>query len=58
VFRGHHGAVVDFISLPRWPTFNVGDACIVIGVILFVILQLRRWSEEEHPEGRGSPPSS
>ncbi|MHB8439099.1 MAG: signal peptidase II [Acidimicrobiales bacterium] len=33
VFRSHHGAVVDFIALHFWPTFNVADSCIVIGVI-------------------------
>lgn len=57
VFRGHHGAVVDFISLPRWPTFNVGDACIVTGVVLFVLFQFRRWSDEERSEHQGSPPA-
>jgi signal peptidase II len=31
VVRGHHGAVVDFIALHFWPTFNVADSCIVIG---------------------------
>jgi signal peptidase II len=31
LFRGHHGAVVDFLYSGFWPTFNVSDACIVIG---------------------------
>jgi signal peptidase II len=35
-FRSHHGAVVDFVALHVWPTFNVADACIVVGGILFV----------------------
>ena len=30
-FRGHHGDVVDFITLTHWPTFNVADACITVG---------------------------
>ena len=34
LFRGHHGAVVDFIALQFWPTFNVADACITVGVVL------------------------
>jgi signal peptidase II len=36
-FRGDHGAVVDFIALHFWPTFNVADSCIVIGCVLLVI---------------------
>jgi signal peptidase II len=35
--RGHHGAVVDFIALHVWPTFNVADSCIVVGGVLFAI---------------------
>ncbi len=38
--RGHHGAVVDFVTLTHWPTFNVGDACIVAGAILFAASEL------------------
>ena len=34
--RGNHGAVIDFIDLRYWPTFNVADACITIGILLFV----------------------
>jgi signal peptidase II len=41
VFRGHHGAVVDFIALHFWPTFNVADSCITVGVILAVVLSWR-----------------
>jgi signal peptidase II len=40
-FRGHHGEVVDFITLSHWPTFNVADACITVGVVLVVIALLR-----------------
>jgi signal peptidase II len=34
LFRGHGGAVVDFIYTRYWPTFNVADACIVCGCVL------------------------
>lgn len=34
LFRGHHGAVVDFLASTFWPTFNVADASIVCGSIL------------------------
>jgi signal peptidase II len=42
LLRGHHGSVVDFITLTHWPTFNVADASITVGGILVVALSLRR----------------
>ena len=41
LFRGHHGAVVDFVALHFWPTFNVADSCIVVGVILAALVTWR-----------------
>lgn len=35
-----HGAVVDFVSVGRWPTFNIADSAITIGAVLIV---LRGW---------------
>lgn len=32
------GAVVDWISVLSWPTFNIADSAVVIGVILIVKL--------------------
>lgn len=43
--RGHHGAVIDFIDFRYWPTFNVADACIVVGIALLVVLAWRRGLE-------------
>ena len=40
LFRGHHGAVVDFIYSGFWPTFNLADASIVCGCI---VLALALW---------------
>lgn len=40
-FRGDHGAVVDFVALHFWPTFNVADACIVVGCILLLVSLVR-----------------
>jgi signal peptidase II len=34
VVSGHHGLVADFIALSHWPTFNVADACITVGVVV------------------------
>lgn len=34
--RFRHGYVVDFIDFPRFPTFNVADSAITVGVILLM----------------------
>ena len=31
------GEVVDFIKVPHWPTFNIADSAITIGVILIAV---------------------
>ncbi len=41
IFRGHHGAVVDFVALHFWPTFNVADASIVVGCLLLLVSLVR-----------------
>ncbi|MGH3509625.1 MAG: signal peptidase II [Nocardioidaceae bacterium] len=38
VLRGH---VVDFLSLPHWPIFNVADMCIDIAAAFIVIQAIR-----------------
>ncbi len=40
IFRSHHGAVEDFITLSHWPTFNVADASITVGAVLVALLVL------------------
>lgn len=40
MFRGDgflDGAVIDFIDLSFWPTFNVADSAISIGVVVMVV---------------------
>src|SRR3954468_3048374 len=39
------GAVTDFIDLPLWPTFNLADVAITVGVLLLLI-------DVERSEGR------
>ena len=43
--RAWRGQVVDFLALHyggwHWPTFNIADAAITVGVLLFVVLSLR-----------------
>jgi signal peptidase II len=40
--RGVHGFVVDFIQIGWWPVFNIADSCITVGVILFLIQQVKK----------------
>jgi signal peptidase II len=35
--RVRDGAVTDFIDLPLWPTFNLADVAIVLGVLLLLL---------------------
>jgi signal peptidase II len=35
--RAREGAVTDWISLPLWPTFNLADLAIVLGVLLLLV---------------------
>ncbi len=35
------GAVVDFISLPHWPVFNVSDIGVTLGVALLILAGIR-----------------
>ncbi len=37
---GHGGQVPDFITLNYWPTFNLADACVTIGVIIVIVALL------------------
>jgi signal peptidase II len=34
IVGGHQGKVPDFITLTHWPTFNLADACVTVGVIV------------------------
>jgi signal peptidase II len=36
IIGGHGGRVPDFITLDYWPTFNVADACVTIGVVVVI----------------------
>lgn len=57
LFRGHGGAVVDFIDLQWWPVFNVADVAITCGAALLVLAGARgaaRPEAERHPDARGT----
>lgn len=53
LFRDRHGAVVDFVHLGFWPTFNLADASIVCGCLLLALLVLR--AEFHHHPGPSAP---
>ncbi len=36
IIGGHGGRVPDFITLEYWPTFNVADACVTVGVVIVI----------------------
>jgi len=42
------GAVVDFVHLGAWPTFNVADSAITIGAVLVVVWSVRTGAREHH----------
>jgi len=46
--RVREGAVIDFIDLPLWPTFNLADVAITLGVLL-LLLDVER--SEKRSEG-------
>ena len=37
LFRGHGGAVIDFIDVQWWPVFNVADIAVSTGAILMIV---------------------
>lgn len=53
LFRSRDGAVVDFIHLSFWPTFNLADAAIVSGCVLLAIAFTRAERARIPPAGRG-----
>ncbi len=46
---GHHGAVVDFVHVGAWPTFNLADAAVVVGCVLLAVHLLRRQPASRAP---------
>ncbi len=40
IVGGPNGQVPDFITLDYWPTFNVADACVTVGVVIIIVALL------------------
>jgi signal peptidase II len=49
------GAVIDFVHIGRWPTFNVADSAITIGAILVVVWSVRTTARERRAGARERP---
>jgi signal peptidase II len=41
--------VIDYISIPFWPTFNLSDVSLTAGVVLLLIY-MYRWQREPEKE--------
>jgi len=54
----HHGAVVDFIALHFWPTFNVADSCVVIGAVTAALIVVARNPAPENPAPENPAPDN
>jgi signal peptidase II len=52
------GAVVDFIDLQHFATFNVADSCLTCGVVLSLIMLLRDVPLSAPPAPAGTPAST
>jgi signal peptidase II len=52
------GAVVDFVRLGWWPTFNVADASVTTGAVLLILWTLFGPRHEERARTRGTTSGS
>ncbi len=55
IVGGHGGQVPDFVTLDYWPTFNLADACVTVGVVI-VIVCLFFGGRAERDAGRDREP--
>lgn len=49
IVGGPGGQVPDFITLDHWPTFNLADACVSVGVIIIIVALLFSGRSAPHP---------
>ena len=56
LFRGHGGAVVDFIDFRWWPVFNVADIAVFCGAGLLLLASMREPQPEAQPEPSSPAP--
>ncbi len=53
IVGGHGGRVPDFITLDYWPTFNLADACVTVGVVIVIATLLFGAGAEVRHRGAG-----
>ncbi len=53
VDRAVFGKVIDFIEFSFWPSFNLADAAIVVGVAILLYQLLRDYGTDRQNEGQG-----
>jgi signal peptidase II len=49
----HGGRVPDFVTLDYWPTFNLADACVTVGVVVVIACLLFGDRESVHAGAAG-----
>ena len=56
------GYVIDWIKLPNWPTFNVADSAITVGVVILfaaiIISDMREGAKEYREQQAASQPGA
>jgi signal peptidase II len=50
----HGGRVPDFVTLDYWPTFNLADACVTVGIVIVIVSLL--FGGHETPAGDDGRP--
>ena len=53
----HGGQVPDFVTLDYWPTFNLADACVTVGIVIVIVCLFFGHSELRREEGGRVEPS-
>ncbi len=48
IVGGHGGQVPDFVTLDYWPTFNLADASVTVGVVIVIVALMLGGRERRH----------
>ena len=53
--RLYYGYVIDFLSFPNFPIFNIADCCVTVGIALIVILTIMDMKDESRSGQKTAP---